>query len=484
MQEAISCGASIALAVDLNEILCYSADMKKFLLFLLIALCPISTAPTTYAESPGLNDAIAIYGNNTITLYDPDTGDTYPLAGDIARQTSYFDISSDGQKYMSLFQRYDGGLDNIYNNSPLTISDVSEGVAHDFGAAFDQTYHITMSPDATKIAYYDVDDNNVSLFDMSSAAFTRLGIKAYSDIAWSPDNHHIAYMHYDWNNPASVYPAYYDLSTGQEVALTKLPQSSIPLDWHPTGTKIVFLSGNQLLLYDTSADTVTVFNPGNTVDGNNQLVANLGRTFSWSPDGTRVSFMTHNASTGTYALHVANGLDASSTVKTYNNVDGQRLVWLPSPNARSVYRFWSSTKHHHFFTSSYSEAMNIMQNYDNSVWGYEGVAFSAGPSTTCSLSETPIYRFWSDAHSGHFFTASASERDYIISHYSSNIWRYEGQSFCSVSSSEPGAIPVYRFWSDQYQGHFYTTNQGERDYIISHYPASTWHYEGIAYYAL
>jgi len=91
---------------------------------------------------------------------------------------------------------------------------------------------------------------------------------------------------------------------------------------------------------------------------------------------------------------------------------------------------------------------------------------------------SPVYRFWSNSLNGHFYTTSAAERDKLINRYS-NVWIYEGPVYYAfVWGQEPaGTIPVYRFWSDMLGGHFYTTSAAERDKLIREY-ATTWAYEG------
>jgi len=46
-----------------------------------------------------------------------------------------------------------------------------------------------------------------------------------------------------------------------------------------------------------------------------------------------------------------------------------------------------------------------------------------------------------------------------------------------------GSIPVFRFWSDTQQAHFYTIDEEEKEYVIATYPDNVWRYEGIAFYA-
>ncbi len=103
------------------------------------------------------------------------------------------------------------------------------------------------------------------------------------------------------------------------------------------------------------------------------------------------------------------------------------------------------------------------------------VAMDADPAAT-----VPIYRFWSPTFQGHFYTADPVERDKIISQWSRD-WVFEGQRYSAYSEQVPGTVPLYRFWSDQFKGHFYTADESEKDLVISRWPG-TWSFEGVAYY--
>ncbi|MGC5222698.1 Ltp family lipoprotein [Micromonospora sp. DT81.3] len=106
----------------------------------------------------------------------------------------------------------------------------------------------------------------------------------------------------------------------------------------------------------------------------------------------------------------------------------------------------------------------------------------AGVSTgmAASSASTPVYRFYSPTFQGHFYTADPVERDTIIRQWSSD-WTYEGERYSAFTTQVAGTVPLYRFWSDQLRGHFYTADQGERDHVMRTW-AATWSYEGVAYY--
>ena len=59
-------------------------------------------------------------------------------------------------------------------------------------------------------------------------------------------------------------------------------------------------------------------------------------------------------------------------------------------------------------------------------------------------------------------------------------WRYEGEVFCVFTQdSGSGTKPVYRFWSDNFRHHFYTSDVAERDFTIKY--DKNWRYEGEAW---
>ncbi len=93
----------------------------------------------------------------------------------------------------------------------------------------------------------------------------------------------------------------------------------------------------------------------------------------------------------------------------------------------------------------------------------------------------PVYRFWSEQYKAHFYTTSVEERDKVIRTWPKQ-WSYEGPRFNAYTSQVAGTVPVYRFWSEYKKAHFYTTSAAERDDVQKRWP-DIWAYEGIAYYA-
>lgn len=102
------------------------------------------------------------------------------------------------------------------------------------------------------------------------------------------------------------------------------------------------------------------------------------------------------------------------------------------------------------------------------------------PSAPPIADAVPVYRFWSPLYQGHFFTTDTNERDQIIRRWPGT-WTYEGQRYTAFTTQVAGTIPLYRFWSSQYTGHFFTADTAERDAVMKKWP-NTWKYEGVAYY--
>lgn len=152
---------------------------------------------------------------------------------------------------------------------------------------------------------------------------------------------------------------------------------------------------------------------------------------------------------------------------------------LPTPT--SVYRFWSNKKQAHFYTTSECEKESVQLNH-SSYWTYERVAYKAIlPSGETCVSGSPVYRFWSDRLGKHFYTIDAGEKQFVIDNLGAT-WRYERVAFCAHTSQVANTSPVYRFWSDRLQGHFYTISGDEKTNVENSF-GDTWRYENIGYFA-
>ncbi len=147
----------------------------------------------------------------------------------------------------------------------------------------------------------------------------------------------------------------------------------------------------------------------------------------------------------------------------------------PIPEPVGVYRFWSPVYQGHFFTTDPTERDQIIARWP-SVWTYEGQRYTAFKTQVAGT--IPLYRFWSSTYSGHFYTADPAERAAVIAKWP-NIWKDEGVAYYvyPADSTQADTVPVARFWSNSAAHHFYTADAAERDAVLAKW-WTVWVYEG------
>jgi len=146
-------------------------------------------------------------------------------------------------------------------------------------------------------------------------------------------------------------------------------------------------------------------------------------------------------------------------------------------NYLPISRFWSNMYNGHLYATG-EEAKSVIRDYPSNIWKYEGIVYHA--FRTNVIDTLPVYRFWSDTYRSHFYTQSEDEKNYVISNYPTNIWRYEGVVFYAYTPNRTGKLNIYRFWSDVYKKHFYAAGESERDYVINSL-SNVWRYEQPAW---
>ncbi len=116
-------------------------------------------------------------------------------------------------------------------------------------------------------------------------------------------------------------------------------------------------------------------------------------------------------------------------------------------------------------------------------WDFAFELLTNESSAADSSGLAPVYRFWSQSLTTHFYTILEEEKNTLISKYS-NVWSYEGIAFYAYPPEQGpvGSKPVYRFWSASLGRHFYTISESERQNLIEK-QSKVWTPEGIAWYA-
>ena len=90
----------------------------------------------------------------------------------------------------------------------------------------------------------------------------------------------------------------------------------------------------------------------------------------------------------------------------------------------------------------------------------------------------PVYRFYSKNYRGHFYTIDPDERATLMC--TNPNWRYEGVAYYAATEEAEGMVPLHRFYSKRYRGHFYTIDEDEMRTVRDTNP--NWKYEGVAFY--
>lgn len=198
---------------------------------------------------------------------------------------------------------------------------------------------------------------------------------------------------------------------------------------------------------------------------------------------TDTSSDAYNLDEGWYDVELAFG-----TFYGLSNADGIPFQYGKATSVRSqievlytsVYRFWAPQKGRHFYTISAREKQKLIDQYAH-VWTYEGPVFKAC-ATPYYENLVPVYRFWSDSSSAHFYTIKESEKDKLIEQYA-HVWTYEGVvMYAYPEGAQPAETrPVYRFWKASDNTHFYTMSESEKAKLMDQY-AHIYSYEGIAFY--
>lgn len=108
----------------------------------------------------------------------------------------------------------------------------------------------------------------------------------------------------------------------------------------------------------------------------------------------------------------------------------------------------------------------------------DGFIFITTTESVSALGEE-VYRFFMPSLGGHFYTSDETEKNYVIDNLSN--YQYEGESYQAVNLEADEAESVYRFFNSQTGFHLYTTDEAEKEYIsdnLDHFS-----YEGIVFHA-
>ena len=170
----------------------------------------------------------------------------------------------------------------------------------------------------------------------------------------------------------------------------------------------------------------------------------------------------------------------------YQNPDSTYSVDVLTPTTiqvQPVYRFYSDILQDYFWTVSADEKNQLQAAYQNGsgTYLYQGVYGYVEKSA--SARTIPVYRFYNKKTGDHFYTMNEAEKNQVEEDYRTGKDNYAYEGIAWYASKSLGK-PVYRFFDTVAFDHYYTSNEGIRDSLITQYKNKTgnWRYEGIGWY--
>jgi len=216
---------------------------------------------------------------------------------------------------------FDGGVDTAAwspDGTQIAFSQWGEGpegvyVVNSDGSALRQlsprgTHAVEWSPAGNRLAF--VRDDVVYLVDMPSGEATDVAQQA-NDVSWSPDGGPLAFT-----SDTGLYIYYRATGVRRQVVVGP---SGGPILWSPDSSRIVFPFGPLVpMAYGTYANDpevgVPVFQVVVVQDSDEPKPLPLGRYPAWSPDGTKLAYLSEGCVTGEWDIYTVDP-DAGSPVR-------------------------------------------------------------------------------------------------------------------------------------------------------------------------
>jgi len=145
-----------------------------------------------------------------------------------------------------------------------------------------------------------------------------------------------------------------------------------------------------------------------------------------------------------------------------------------------VYSLFNEETDGYLYTTSEAERDSILENLPNysldESSSYRSIDLD---SLTGETQPQPVYRFYHEESDTHFYTLSEVERESVETNLG-NVFNLEAESsFLAYEESQPGTIPIYRLYNTETGAHFYASSEADRESIADTSDVIS---EGIAYH--
>ena len=177
-------------------------------------------------------------------------------------------------------------------------------------------------------------------------------------------------------------------------------------------------------------------------------------------------------------------LYGNNSSQAYTGPDGRYYVDASySVPVTPVYVFYNAYMRDYFWTTSATEANSLEREFNEGRGNYRYYGIDGFAEETASDRNTPVYRFWNEKTSDHFYTISEDEKEQLQKNLETGEDNYEYEGIAWYAPINSGK-PVYRFFDIVSFDHYYTSNEDEKTRLAAEYYNGTgnFRYEGIAWY--
>ena len=133
------------------------------------------------------------------------------------------------------------------------------------------------------------------------------------------------------------------------------------------------------------------------------------------------------------------------------------------PGMTPVYRFYNKKNGSHFYTASETERNNVLSTL-SATYSLDGVAYSV--NTFNAANNAPLYRFFNKKNGSHFYTSSLAEKNSVQANLSAT-YAYDGPAYNVCTAPPAGSQTVYRFFNKKNGSHFYTASEAEKNTVLA-----------------
>ena len=158
---------------------------------------------------------------------------------------------------------------------------------------------------------------------------------------------------------------------------------------------------------------------------------------------------------------------------------GSAVVRLLGDGIARVFQLYNNTTGQHFWTTNFLECNSVV----TAGWGNQSEGNAPWSVSTSQLAgQLSLLRLYSFTSQAHYHTTNGAEAAYLLSlnRPGNVVWRLEDPLGFIFTSPTPNTYALFRLYNTQSQRHYFTTNAGEQQYLLS--LGSVWQDHGIVGY--